>query len=558
MKESMPVTFADLGLPAPLLEALDDAGFSTPTEIQAQAIEPLSAGRDVIGVAQTGTGKTAAFGLAMLARLEDRPGLQGLVLAPTRELALQGADAIGSLATHLDVEIAAVYGGAPYGPQIGAIKSGAQIVVGTPGRIMDLIDKGILDLSTVRFVVLDEADEMLRMGFADDVEEIASHLPEERVTALFSATMPKAITRIARAYLRDPLSLSVTASGTTVDTVDQTYAVVPNRHKMGALARVLAVTKADAAIVFVRTRASAEDLALELGARGVQAAALSGDVAQNEREKLVDRLRTGFLDVLVATDVAARGLDVDRIGLVVNYDVPREVDTYVHRIGRTGRAGRSGTALTFIGPKDRHRLRRIEKATGVRLEEVELPNAAEVSKIRAAALLTKAKERYQIGRLGVYQALLEELDERRELGEDELTNEQLLLALLALGVRDPGPQPDDYEPKREDREKRRMSDRAGRGRERSGRSSGPSRRYRVEVGKRDGVGPGAIVGAMTNEGGLRGSDLGRIDIFPSFSLVEVYPELSQDSTNKIAHAKVAGRALRIRPDEGGRGGKRFR
>lgn len=556
----MPVTFADLGLPAPLLEALDDAGFSTPTDIQAQAIEPLSSGRDVIGVAQTGTGKTAAFGLAMLARLEDRPGLQGLVLAPTRELALQGADAIGSLATHLDVEIAAVYGGAPYGPQIGAIKSGAQIVVGTPGRIMDLIDKGILDLSTVRFVVLDEADEMLRMGFADDVEEIASHLPSERVTALFSATMPKAITRIAKAYLNDPLSLSVTASGTTVDTVDQTYAVVPNRHKMGALARVLAVTKADAAIVFVRTRASAEDLALELGARGVQAAALSGDVAQNEREKLVDRLRTGFLDVLVATDVAARGLDVDRIGLVVNYDVPREVDTYVHRIGRTGRAGRSGTALTFIGPKDRHRLRRIEKATGVRLEEVELPSAAEVSKIRAAGLLTKAKERYEVGRLGVYEALLAELDERRDQGEDELTNEQLLLALLALGVRDPGPQPDDFEPKREDRDKRRMTDRQGRprGRERSGRSSGPSRRYRIEVGKRDGVGPGAIVGAMTNEGGLRGSDLGRIDIFPSFSLVEVFPELSQDSTNKIAHAKVAGRALRIRPDEGGRGSKRFR
>lgn len=341
------VTFADLGLPADLLKAVTDMGYVTPTAIQREAIPVLLSGRDVVGVAQTGTGKTAAFGLPLLDAVDARDGeVQALVLAPTRELALQSAEAITDMASRSrGLDVVAVYGGAPYGPQIGALKSGAQVVVGTPGRVIDLIDKGALHLGAVRYFVLDEADEMLRMGFAEDVETIAASLPAERRTALFSATMPPAIQAVARQHLSDPARVEVSRQSSTVDTVHQTYAVVPFRHKVGAVSRVLATTEAEAAIVFVRTKSTAEDVAIELAGRGIQAAAISGDVPQRERERLVERLRSGTLDVLVATDVAARGLDVDRIGLVVNFDVPREAEAYVHRIGRTGRAGRHGEAV---------------------------------------------------------------------------------------------------------------------------------------------------------------------------------------------------------------------
>ena len=370
------ITFAELGLPGDLLKAVTDMGFVTPTAIQKEAIPVLLAGRDVVGVAQTGTGKTAAFGLPLLDAVDSRDGVvQALVLAPTRELALQSAEAITDMASRSrGLDVVAVYGGAPYGPQIGALKGGAQVVVGTPGRVIDLIDKGALQLDDVRYFVLDEADEMLRMGFAEDVETIAESLPTERRTALFSATMPPAIQAVARQHLHEPVQVEVSRPASTVATVHQTYAVVPFRHKIGAVSRVLAVTDAEAAIVFVRTKSTAEDVAIELAGRGIQAAAISGDVPQRERERLVERLRAGTLDVLVATDVAARGLDVDRIGLVVNFDVPREAEAYVHRIGRTGRAGRHGEAVTFLTPKEKGKLRQIERLTGSRLEEITLPS----------------------------------------------------------------------------------------------------------------------------------------------------------------------------------------
>jgi len=557
--------FATLGLPDDILQAVTDMGYQIPTAIQEQTIPLLLSGRDVVGVAQTGTGKTAAFGLPLLAQIDpEARRVQAIVLAPTRELALQGADAMTEFAARSrNVNIVAVYGGSSYTPQIRSLERGAQVVVGTPGRVMDLIDKGKLDLSHVSFFVLDEADEMLRMGFAEDVETIASSLPEQRLTALFSATMPPAIRKVAQQHLTDPEQVTISRPQSTVSTVHQTFAVVPMRHKVGALARVLAVSEADAAIVFVRTRATAEDLSLELNARGVQSAALSGDVAQKDREKLVDRLRHGFLDVLVATDVAARGLDVERIGLVINFDVPREIDTYVHRIGRTGRAGREGTSLTFVPPRERARLRNIQKATGAQMEEIELPTPAEVSKLRAAKLITEAEERFTRGRLSVYRDAVAEFEARREAGETELSNEDLLYTLLALGVRDPGPQagdePDKLTVGRDDRDghggrDRDRGDRGSRsGRERSGRPSG--NRYRVEVGHRDGVRPGAIVGAITNEGGLRGSDLGKIDIYPSFSLVEIMGDISPDAFERIGNAEVSGRALQISEDTGpgGRG-----
>ena len=575
--EDEEITFADLGLPRDLLKAVTDMGFVTPTAIQKEAIPVLLAGRDVVGVAQTGTGKTAAFGLPLLDAVDSRDGVvQALVLAPTRELALQSAEAITDMASRSrGLDVVAVYGGAPYGPQIGALKGGAQVVVGTPGRVIDLIDKGALQLDDVRYFVLDEADEMLRMGFAEDVETIAESLPTERRTALFSATMPPAIQAVARQHLHEPVQVEVSRPASTVATVHQTYAVVPFRHKIGAVSRVLAVTDAEAAIVFVRTKSTAEDVAIELAGRGIQAAAISGDVPQRERERLVERLRAGTLDVLVATDVAARGLDVDRIGLVVNFDVPREAEAYVHRIGRTGRAGRHGEAVTFLTPKEKGKLRQIERLTGSRLEEITLPSPADVSEHRARKLLSKAAARHERGRLDMYLPLVS--DSARDLDIDV---EELAATLLALAVGDEGPR------RREDRggerprrarreenldsegtflsasfeggrEKNRRGERGDRGEgrrsaTRSGRREheGPGTVYRIEVGHRDRVLPGAIVGALANEGGIEGSDIGKIDILQSFSLVTIYADLSPEQLNVMGRATFAGRELRIRPDEG--------
>ena len=575
--EDEEITFADLGLPRDLLKAVTDMGFVTPTAIQKEAIPVLLAGRDVVGVAQTGTGKTAAFGLPLLDAVDSRDGVvQALVLAPTRELALQSAEAITDMASRSrGLDVVAVYGGAPYGPQIGALKGGAQVVVGTPGRVIDLIDKGALQLDDVRYFVLDEADEMLRMGFAEDVETIAESLPTERRTALFSATMPPAIQAVARQHLHEPVQVEVSRPASTVATVHQTYAVVPFRHKIGAVSRVLAVTDAEAAIVFVRTKSTAEDVAIELAGRGIQAAAISGDVPQRERERLVERLRAGTLDVLVATDVAARGLDVDRIGLVVNFDVPREAEAYVHRIGRTGRAGRHGEAVTFLTPKEKGKLRQIERLTGSRLEEITLPSPADVSEHRAQKLLSKAATRHERGRLDMYLPLVS--DSARDLDIDV---EELAATLLALAVGDEGPR------RREDRggerpqrarreenldsegtflsasfeggrEKNRHGERGDRGEgrrsaTRSGRREheGPGTVYRIEVGHRDRVLPGAIVGALANEGGIEGSDIGKIDILQSFSLVTIYADLSPEQLSVMGRATFAGRELRIRPDEG--------
>ena len=578
------VTFADLGLPVDLLRAVTDMGYVTPTDIQREAIPVLLAGRDVVGIAQTGTGKTAAFGLPLLDAVDARePVVQALVLAPTRELALQSADAIADMAHRSrGLDVVAVYGGAPYGPQIGALRDGAQVVVGTPGRIIDLIDKGALVLDDVTYFVLDEADEMLRMGFAEDVETIAASLPEERRTSLFSATMPPAIQRVARQHLNDPVRIEVSPQASTVDTVHQTYAVVPFRHKIGAVARVLAVTDAEAALVFVRTKSTAEDVAIELAGRGIQAAAISGDVPQRERERLVERLRTGTLDVLVATDVAARGLDVDRIGLVVNFDVPREAEAYVHRIGRTGRAGRHGEAVTFLTPKEKRKLRQIERLTGTRLEEITLPSPADVSSHRAGKLLERAAARHERGRLAMYTELVSA--KAAELDIDETA---LAATLLALAVGDEGPRRREGREGREGREDRPRSrgrreenldaegdfvsasfeggrdrdDRGGRRRDRFEGKPGASRGgrrheegtgtvYRVEVGRRDHVQPGAIVGALANEGGIAGSDIGRIDILQSFSLVEIHTPLSPEQLKAMGRATFSGRELRIRLDEG--------
>lgn len=549
------VRFADLNLPAPIMSAIEKLGFETPTPIQAEAIPPLLDGRDIVGVAQTGTGKTAAFGLPMLAHLDpSEPRVQAIVLAPTRELAVQSGDAIASFAADLpDITVVTVYGGAPYPPQIRALKNGAQIVVGTPGRIIDLIEKDVLHLDQVKVLVLDEADEMLRMGFAEDVETIASAAPQpgERITALFSATMPPAIQRVAQQHLIEPVRVEIAPQSSTVDTVEQTYAILGFRHKKEALARVLSTADTDAAIVFVRTRVDVDDVSSDLTRRGFKASGLSGDVSQAERERIIARLRDGSLDVLVATDVAARGLDVERIGLVVNYDVPREAEAYVHRIGRTGRAGRTGRSLTFFTPKERFRLKQIEKLTGTHMTQAGIPTRRDVASHTGKQLLAEVAPRLERGHLDLYEELLETVTQ--QLGLDY---PQVAAALLANAVGDTGQNRGAAQ--HADEDFANGSFETG-GKKRKGRGSragtrmeptGSGKRYRVEVGRKDGVKPGAIVGAITGEAGLSGDDLGRIEIFPTFSLVDIAGELPASALRKIARAAVAGRRLRIREDTG--------
>ncbi len=549
------ISFADLGLPAPLLRAATDLGFTTPTAIQERAVPALLDGRDVTGIAQTGTGKTAAFGLPMLAALDPAARhVQALVLTPTRELAMQVAAAVTSFAAHSPgVDVVAVYGGSPYQPQARALQAGAQVVVGTPGRVIDLVERGTLRLDQIRFFVLDEADEMLRMGFAEDVETILATAPERKQVALFSATMPAPIRRVAAQHLLDPVEVAVARTATTVPAVRQTYAVVPFRHKTGALVRVLATSSAEAAIVFTRTRGAAETLGAALVERGISAATISGDVAQKDREKIVERLRSGALDVLVATDVAARGLDVERIGLVVNFDLPGEPESYVHRIGRTGRAGRTGEAITFVTPAERGRLRGIERTIRTSLEEVQVPSPADVSAHKARRLLAQVPARTEVGRLELYAGLL---DEQVTAGADPL---ELATALLALAVGDDGPrareEQERFEAERAEARRaaeERRTERSSPDHVRSPRGGREplGTRYRVAVGHTHGAQPGGIVGALTNEGGLSGKDLGKIDIFATFSLVDIRTPLDERAVERISRARVAGRPLRIAVDRG--------
>ena len=373
--------FAHLGLPDDVQAAVSKVGFTQPSPIQAETIPILMEGRDVVGLAQTGTGKTAAFALPVLSQIDvDARHPQALVLAPTRELALQVADSFQSFADHLGrIEVLPIYGGQAYGIQLSGLRRGAQVIVGTPGRVIDHLEKGSLDISQLRFLVLDEADEMLNMGFQEDVERILEDTPDDKQVALFSATMPNSIRRLSKQYLNDPAEITVKSERRTNDNITQRFLLTPHRHKMDAFTRILEVIDYDAIIVFCRTKHETEEVADNLKEAGYNAAAINGDIAQQQRERTVDQLKDGRLDILVATDVAARGLDVDRITHVVNYDIPNDTESYVHRIGRTGRAGRSGEAILFVTPRERRMLRSIERVTNARLEEMDLPTADEVN-----------------------------------------------------------------------------------------------------------------------------------------------------------------------------------
>ncbi|RPE73827.1 MULTISPECIES: DEAD/DEAH box helicase [unclassified Frondihabitans] len=552
-----PLTFADLGLSDAVLKAVRDIGYETPSAIQAATIPTLLSGRDVVGLAQTGTGKTAAFALPILSRLDvsaKKP--QALVLSPTRELALQVCEAFEQFASGMrGVHVLPVYGGQAYGVQLSALRRGVHVVVGTPGRIMDHLAKGTLDLSELKYLVLDEADEMLKMGFAEDVETILADTPDDKQVALFSATMPSQIRRISKQYLNDAEEITVKQKTTTSANTTQRYLMVSYPQKVDALTRILEVENFEGMIIFVRTKSETETLAEKLRARGYSAAAISGDVAQAQRERTVNQLKSGKLDILVATDVAARGLDVDRISHVVNYDIPIDTESYVHRIGRTGRAGRSGAAISFVTPRERRLLGAIEKATRQPLTQMQLPSVEDVNVTRLTRFddaITAALE--QEPRISAFRDIIAHYVEHHDVPEADVA---AALAVVAQGEtpllldpaadraarRDERPERSDR-PDRGDRPERDSADRG----ERRPRTTKPMAPYRIEVGRRQRVEPRQIVGALANEGGLSRDDFGAIAIRPDFSIVELPADMSPSVLERLTDTRISGKLIEIRPD----------
>ncbi|AFM61731.1 DEAD/DEAH family ATP-dependent RNA helicase [Enterobacter cloacae subsp. cloacae] len=579
-------TFADLGLKAPILEALNDLGYEKPSPIQAECIPHLLSGRDVLGMAQTGSGKTAAFSLPLLNNIDpDLRAPQILVLAPTRELAVQVAEAMTEFSKHMrGVNVVALYGGQRYDVQLRALRQGPQIVVGTPGRLLDHLKRGTLDLSKLSGLVLDEADEMLRMGFIEDVETIMAQIPEGHQTALFSATMPEAIRRITRRFMKEPQEVRIQSSVTTRPDISQSYWSVYGMRKNEALVRFLEAEDFDAAIIFVRTKNATLEVAEALERNGYNSAALNGDMNQALREQTLERLKDGRLDILIATDVAARGLDVERISLVVNYDIPMDSESYVHRIGRTGRAGRAGRALLFVENRERRLLRNIERTMKLTIPEAELPNAELLGKRRLEKFAAKVQQQLESSDLDQYRALLAQIQPTAE-GE-ELDIETLAAALLkmAQGERTLIVPPDaPMRPRREfrDRDDRfeRRGDRNDRGPrgdrpERGGedrprrerRDAGEMELYRIEVGRDDGVEVRHIVGAIANEGDISSRYIGNIKLFASHSTIELPKGMPGEVLQHFTRTRILNKPMNMqllgdaqpRPDRGGerRGGGR--
>ncbi|WP_457946635.1 DEAD/DEAH family ATP-dependent RNA helicase [Enterobacter mori] len=579
-------TFADLGLKAPILEALNDLGYEKPSPIQAECIPHLLSGRDVLGMAQTGSGKTAAFSLPLLNNIDpDLRAPQILVLAPTRELAVQVAEAMTEFSKHMrGVNVVALYGGQRYDVQLRALRQGPQIVVGTPGRLLDHLKRGTLDLSKLSGLVLDEADEMLRMGFIEDVETIMAQIPEGHQTALFSATMPEAIRRITRRFMKEPQEVRIQSSVTTRPDISQSYWSVYGMRKNEALVRFLEAEDFDAAIIFVRTKNATLEVAEALERSGYNSAALNGDMNQALREQTLERLKDGRLDILIATDVAARGLDVERISLVVNYDIPMDSESYVHRIGRTGRAGRAGRALLFVENRERRLLRNIERTMKLTIPEADLPNADLLGKRRLEKFAAKVQQQLESSDLDQYRALLSQIQPVAE-GE-ELDMETLAAALLkmAQGERSLIVPPDaPMRPKREfrDRDDRfeRRGDRNDRGPrgdrpERGGedrprrerRDAGEMELYRIEVGRDDGVEVRHIVGAIANEGDISSRYIGNIKLFGTHSTIELPKGMPGEVLQHFTRTRILNKPMNMqlmgdaqpRSDRGGerRGGGR--
>ena len=549
-KPELVSSFQALGLPSELIQALEDVGYETPSPIQLGAIPPLLEGKDLLGHAPTGTGKTAAFALPLLANIDlDSRHQQVLVLTPTRELAIQVAEAFQRYANHLKgFHVLPVYGGQEYSGQIRALRRGVHVVVGTPGRVMDHIRKGTMKLDKLRVLVLDEADEMLRMGFIDDVEWIMEQTPENRQIALFSATMPKQIQKITTRYLKDPLNISIKAKTATAESISQRYWMVSNLHKLDALTRILEVEPFDAVLLFVRTKIATTELAERLAARGYAAEALNGDMPQKNREKMVERLKKGGIDILVATDVAARGLDVDRISHVINYDIPYDAEAYIHRIGRTGRAGRKGEAILFVSPREKRMLAAIEKATRKKIEAMTLPSTEMVNSQRISRFKQTITDTLAGGSLEFMQGILESYEQ-----EHNVTPIEIAAALAKLSM---GEKPLLLESeKKAPRERRSDSGKREAPFKREEKPKGKARpekklaegmeRFRIEVGHDHEVQPGNIVGAIANEAGLDAENIGHIDIRDKFSFIELPEGMPKAVFNDLQKVWIGGQKLKI-------------
>ncbi len=566
MSQQSDLRFSDFALAEPLQKAVAEIGYEQPSPIQEQSIPPLLEGRDVIGLAQTGTGKTAAFALPLLSRVDVGLRIpQLLVLAPTRELAIQVAEAMQSYAKFLPgFHVLPIYGGQSMGLQLKQLQRGVQVVVGTPGRIQDHLRRKTLRLDQLRAVVLDEADEMLRMGFIDAVEDILQHTPDGRQVALFSATMPEAIHRIAKTYLKDPLEIKIKSATTTVATIRQRYWQVSGTHKLDALTRILEVEDSNAWIVFVRTKTATVELAERLEARGYACGALNGDLSQALREQTIERLKSGALDIVIATDVAARGLDVERITHVINYDIPNDTEAYVHRIGRTGRAGRSGDAILFVAPRERHLLRAIEKATGQTITAMHLPSIEDVADRRMTQFKEQLSEVINAQDLSVFESLIADYQQEHDVGLSEIA------AALAYMVQKERPLVPVEEPTRPMRtessgsgrpsfSRRRGDDerpvRSDRGVNRTPRKpladDQPMRRFRLDVGEDHGAQIKNIVGAIANEAGIPSRNIRKVEIHGEYSTVELPADIPAAALQHLQKVWVAGRPLQIAPQEAG-------
>ena len=563
-------TFAELNLLSELLRAVQDAGYETPSPIQAQTIPLLLSGRDVLGQAQTGTGKTAAFALPLLSRIDLSQKMpQVMVLAPTRELAIQVAEAFKTYARHLKgFNVLPIYGGQSYDIQLRQLKRGVHVVVGTPGRVMDHMRRKTLNLSNLQALVLDEADEMLRMGFIDDVQWILEQTPDNRQIALFSATMPPVIRKIAQQHLNNPEQVTIKVKEQTAETIRQRYWMVSGRNKMDALTRILEAEPYDGVIVFVRTKTATEELANKLEARGYAATALNGDIAQKQREATVNRLKKGHLDILVATDVAARGLDVQRISHVINYDIPHDTESYIHRIGRTGRAGREGDAILFVSPREKRMLYAIERATKKRIEQFQMPTTDVINDKRIAEFKERITETLDSGEdLELFTGIIEQYRQEHDIPANEIA---AALAKMVQGDKplllkdQPQPRQERERPSRSDRnprfdapeDKRRSTRNPSRDQyeddeikpNRAHRSRGPKpeqgmQRYRLEVGEEHGVKPGNIVGAIANELGLESEFIGRVQIHDDHTTVDLPEGMPKAIFNDLKQVQVCGQRL---------------
>ncbi len=539
-----PEKFSDLHLAPAIYRVIDEVGYEAPTPIQAQSIPPLLAGRDLLGQAQTGTGKTAAFALPLLSRL--KPGLKApgiLVLTPTRELALQVAEAMQTYSRHLkNFHVLPVYGGQNMGQQLRQLQRGVQVVVGTPGRVTDHLRRQTLKLDHLQAVVIDEADEMLKMGFIDEVEEILSLTPEGRQTALFSATIPREILAVARRHLNDPVEIRIRNRTSTVEKISQRFWQVKGLHKLDALTRILEAEEIEGMIIFVRTRVATVELSEKLEARGFSSAPLNGDMSQMHREKTIERLKDGSLDIVVATDVAARGLDVKRISHVVNYDIPHDVEAYIHRIGRTGRAGRDGKAILFVAPREKRMLAAIEKTTRQPIRAMALPSRKDITDRRIQQFKDRIATVMEAEELEFFEAMIDDCQSEYDIGHRKIA------AALAFLLQQDRPLQLEERFAGEERVETDNRRPASSGKEQL--SATRLRPYRVEVGRVHGVEPGNLVGAISNEGKIASRDIGRIRIFDRFSLVDLPPDLDAETLRRLKAAQVCGAQLQLSPDKG--------